>query len=215
MIPLTFIAFGQSSTNFIEKFKPKSLPTCVSYSYEEQVYFGAIYHTETIKGEAQDIFKKNKNYQKDSSLLLTIEFVKQHLLPNTKYICTIDDKNKDTLDKELIEDYLNSDFYSISSLLTTSSFHMVLYERIFSISGIPSSEKFICTFTKNGEFVSRSLISSFAFNGTGLSISGARVPWFPVENGCINNDMTIKFTSRIHGDKKYKIETDGKIIETK
>ena len=212
---LTFVVNGQTETTFIKQFKPDSLPFCISYSHDEQVYFGAIYHTDTIEGEAQDVFEKNDNYQKDSSLLLTKEFVKQHLLPNTKFIYTLDDKSKDTLVKEPIGDFLNSDFYAISSPISTKSFYLVLYERVFAISGIPSSEKFICTFTKNGKFISRTLIASFVFSGTGLSVSGARVPWFPDENGCINKDMTIKFTSRIHGEKKYKIQTDGKIVETK
>ncbi|MBK9482685.1 MAG: hypothetical protein IPO02_12065 [Bacteroidetes bacterium] len=215
LLYLTFVSYGQSATTIIEQFKPDSLPMCLSYSHDEQVYFGAIYHTDTIEGEAQDVFEKNDSYQKDSSLLLTKEFVKQHLLPNSKFICTLDDKNKDTLVKEPIDDYLNSDFYAISSLLTTKSFYVVLYERVFAISGIPSSEKYICTFTKNGIFISRNLIASFVFSGTGLSISGARVPWFPDENGCIYEDLSIKSTSPVHGEKKHKIQTDGKIVETK
>lgn len=211
---VSFVTYAQSQIDFLKTFKPDSLPICVSYTYDEQVYFGAIYHTDTIEGEAQDVFEKNESYQKDSSLLLTKEVVKHYLLPKTQFIYTIDDKSKDTLFKVPIDEYLNADFYAISLLLTTSSFYMVLYERVFAQGGIPSSEKFICVFTKEGKFISRTLIASFVFSGTGYSVSGARVPWFSDESACINKNMIIKFTSRIHGEKKYKIQTNGKIVET-
>ncbi|MBL0049127.1 MAG: hypothetical protein IPP32_13665 [Bacteroidetes bacterium] len=212
---ISFVSYGQSLTDFLKVIQQDSLPICVPYSHEEQVYFGAIYRTDTIEGEAQDVFEKNDNYQKDSALLLTKEFVKQHLLPNTKFIFALNSKHIDSLDKEPIGDYLNSDFYAISSLISTKSFYLVLYERVFAKGGISSSEKFVCTFTKNGNFISRTLIASFVFGGTGFSVSGARVPWFADESGCINKDMSIKFTSQTRGVKKYKIQADGKIVETK
>lgn len=211
---VSFVSFGQTQIDFLKTFKPDSLPSCVTYSYDEQVYFGAIYHTDTIEGEAQDVFEKSESYQKDSSLLLTKEVVKHYLLPRSQFIYTIDGKSKDTLFKVPIDEYLNADFYAISLLHTTSSFYMVLYERVFAQGGIPSSEKFICSFTRDGKFISRALIASFVYRGTGYSASGARVPWFSDESACITNNMTIKFASRIHGEKKYKIQTDGKIVET-
>ncbi|MBX7107632.1 MAG: hypothetical protein K1X61_03190 [Chitinophagales bacterium] len=214
LLLLTFVSFGQSAKSITEMFKRDSLPICVSYSHDEQVYFGAIYHTDTIEGEAQDVFEKNASYQKDSSLLLTKEFVMQHLFPKSKYSCTLGGKNNDTPAKASIEDFLNSDFYAISSPLTTKSYYVVLYERVFAINGIPGSEKYICTLDKNGKYISQVLIASFVFSGTGLSISGARVPWFTDENGCINKDLTIKFASQVHGEKRYKIQADGKIVET-
>lgn len=213
-ILLSFVTYGQTRINFLNQFKSVKLPICVAYSHDEQVYFGAIYETDTIDGEAQNVFEQNENYQKDSSLLLSKEFVKQHLLPNTNFIYTLDEKSKDTLFTEPIENYLNSDFYAISSPLTTKGFYVVLYERLFTNS-LLSSEKYICTFNKKGIFISRALIASFVFSGTGLSDSGVRVPWYPDESGCIRKDLTINFTSSEKGNKKYKIQSDGNIVEVK
>jgi hypothetical protein len=163
--------------------------------------------------KSKNELQKNDNYQKDSLLLLSKEFVKLHLLPNRKYIYRIDDNKKDTLSSELIDDYLNSDFFAISSIPTANAFHIVIYERIFSISDIQSSEKFICTVTKSGKFISRNLIASFTFCGTSMSNSGSRVPWFPEEYGCITKGLSINFFSESHGKKRYKILPDGRIIE--
>ncbi len=216
ILSLIFLAVrGQTTSPFLKQFKQTSLPVCIKYTHEEQIYFGAIYHTDTIDGELQDVFEKNDNYQKDSLLLLSKEFVKMHLLPNTKYIYRIDDNKKDTLGSELIDDYLNSDFYAISSIPTVNTFHIVIYERIFSISDIRSSEKFICTITKSGKFIYRNLIASFTFSGTSITNSGGRVPWFPLEYGCINRDLTINKSSENYGEIKYKILPDGKIVITK
>ncbi len=214
----SLVSFGQLTHYFIEEYPqnifPNGVPFCVNYSHEEQVDFGAIYTTDTTDGEISDTYETNENYEKDSNKLLAKDYVRQHLLPDTKFIYTIDNKNKDTLFALPIDDYLNSDFYAMHTVLKSNKFYAVTYERIFA-NELRSSEKFLCTFSKSEKFISRILIASFIYSGTGYSYSGARVPWFPHEQGCINKDRTINFLSPNHGDKNYKIQADGQIVEAK
>lgn len=107
---------------------PKGVPFCVGYSHKEQVDFGAIYHTTKMDGELTDVFESNENFVRDSSQLLNQSFVKQHLLPDTKFIYTIDDISKDTLLVLPLEDYLNSDFYAGQLVLHSYMYYAVIYE---------------------------------------------------------------------------------------
>lgn len=135
------------------------------------------------------------------------------MIPHTKVIYSTDDFNNDTLYSDPLDHYLDSDFYPISLVLETKNYFGVIYERLFYISGIPSSEKFFCTFTKNGKFISRILIASFTFNGTGMGFSGGRVPVFTKEQGCVDKSLTVRFYSGGYENKplKYKIHEDGKL----
>ncbi len=56
----------QSQTDILKSFPKGKLPVCISYSKEEQVYFGAIYTVDTVEGELQDVFEKS-NLDKDES----------------------------------------------------------------------------------------------------------------------------------------------------
>ncbi len=215
---MTVFANGQVNQYFIEEYPqdtfPCGIPFCVSYSHEEQVDFGAIYHTDTIEGELQDIFESNELFERDSMRLLPKDFVKLHLLPLTKLLDSTDSKNKDSTPGESLDEYLKADFYARQLVVKTTMYYGVIYERIFA-EGLRSSEKFLSTFDISGNFISRIKIASFIFNGTGFSSSGQRVPWFPLEYGCIQKDLKIKFISQEHGNKNYKIEANGEIIEIK
>ena len=220
------LAMGQDPAipaEFLGKFASAVLPDSIGYSYNDMVYFGAIYHTDTVAEqdgdstyiELVDVYEKSENYHNDQSLLIDKEFVKQYLLPDAKYIYYINERG-DTTYSEPIDDYLNSEFYAMNLLITTKNYYGVTYERLFSSGDIPSSEKYFCTFSKTGRFISRIEIASFVFSGTGFSDSGARFPWFKEVTGCISKDMTIDVT---HVDDstgvKYKVRSDGTIQEIK
>jgi hypothetical protein len=214
---MTVFANGQVNQYFIEEYPqdtfPCGIPFCVSYSHEEQVDFGAIYHTDTIEGELQDVYESNENFERDTMRILPKDFVKLHLLSATPFISS-DFKNKDSALTVQLNDFLNADFFGLHVVLKTKMYYGVIYERVFA-EGMRSSEKMFCTFGTNGKFISSIKIASFIFNGTGYSSSGQRVPWFPLEYGCIQKDLKIKFISQEHGDKNYKIEANGEIIEIK
>ena len=221
-----FLVFGQKAgpfTSFLKKFKPTTLPICVDYSHQEQIYFGAIYHTDTIYAddagstefELVDVMVESGNYEKDTTLLLTQAAVKKYLLPNSAHIFTINPESGDTLYSTPVGEYLNSDFYAISRVLNTNRYYGVIYERIFYVSGIKSSEKYFCTISKQGNFISRIRIASFVYSGTGIGSSGVRVPWFPHQQGCIKKNSTIAFPSDYNQETLYKISADGSIVKTK
>ena len=88
-------------------------------------------------------------------------------------------------------------------------------ERIFENS-MDSSEKYFCTFSKKGKFISRVVLASYIYSGTGTSISGERFPWFPEKDGCIEKDLIINIPEDNPGEKeKYKINRKGQIIAIK
>jgi hypothetical protein len=209
-MPITHPFIKDSTNNTF----PVGVPFCVSYSHEEQVDFGAVYQTSKSDGELTDVFETNENYERDTGRLLERSFVRKHLLPDAKYIYRIDDESKDTLLALPIEEYLNSEFYALQLILHSYMYYAVVYERIFD-AGLRSSEKYLCTFTPSGKYISRIRIASFIYSGTGISKSGARVPWFPIEKGCINSDLTINVKSESKTEKKFKIVNDGKIVQTK
>lgn len=215
---MTVFAYGQVNQYFIEEYPqdtfPCGIPFCVNYSHEEQVDFGAIYRTDTIEGELQDIYELNESFERDSMRILPKDFVKLHLLPATKFIYSINSKNKDTTLSESLDEYLKADFYAWQLVVKTTMYYGVIYERIFA-EGLRSSEKFLSTFDISGNFISRIKIATFIFNGTGYSSSSQRVPWFPLEHGCIQKDLKVKFISQEHGEKNYKIEANGEIVELK
>jgi hypothetical protein len=216
---LSNISFGQNNssiTSFVNKFKQLTLPTCVEYSYEEQVYFGAVYHTDTVLikekdtsyYEIQEVYEMNNGYEKDTSSVLNRAGVKKYLLPpnDTSYYQWIHNKTDTTF----------ADFYAVSLVCVTKDFYGVIYEKIFSNGGIQSSEKYLCTFGADGKFISRVLIASFIFNGTGMGFSGSRVPVFAYEHSCIGKDLLIKTYDEEINTDKYKIhwiDTGGQIKE--
>jgi hypothetical protein len=209
-MPVTYPFIKDSTINAL----PIGVPICVSYSNEEKIDFGSVYHTRETDGELTDVFETNENFERDKSRLLLPSFVKQHLLPDTKFIYNIDEKSKDTLLKLPIEEYLNSDFYALQLILHTYMYYAVIYERIFD-AGLKSSQKYLCTFTPTGKFISRIRIASFIYSGTAISNSGARVPWFLIEEGCINSDLSVNRKSESTGETKFKIQPGGYIIEVK
>ena len=222
----TFVS-AQKTTglkDFTEKFSPDTLPNCIDYSYDEKVHFGAIYHTDTVMVKdndttylkLEDVFETNEDYKNDTALRLEKKLVKEYLVPDAKFIDHKDDANSDTLYSEPTNDYLSSEFYAISLLVETKKFYGVTYERLFSSGDLPSSEKYFCTYSKTGRFISRILIASFVFSGTGFNDSGARVPWFPEVTGCINKDLTIKVTHTDNGNMvRYMVQDDGIIRKLK
>lgn len=225
MLFFTNNVFGQKTTStdsFIELFKPDTLPTCIEYSYEEQVYFGAVFYTDSVLveqedeepyWELQDIYEE-ATYERDTTLLLDKAFVKKSLLPHVAALYYLGEKG-DTLYSDSIGEYLESGFYPIALLITSKKYYGVVYERSFFSSGIESSEKYLCTFSKKGDFISRILIASFVYSGTGMSSSGARVPWFPQETGCIDKKIHIVFYSELDEKKIFAIKKDGRIVEIK
>ena len=81
---------GSAQTTFnLESFAKDSLPVCINYSYDEQVYFGAIYSTDTVREnesdstyELEDVYETN-DYEKDTTLILPVGFVKAYLMPDS------------------------------------------------------------------------------------------------------------------------------------
>ena len=210
---ICFFAFGQTSNEFknlLKILKPKALPTCFAYSLDEQKYFGAVYHVDTVlvkyddstKMELQEVYETTK-YNKDPSLKLSPSFIKTYINTDTESLNDTENSAEDNSE--------NSSYYAINLILKNKTIYAMTYERIFKSQGIPSSEKILCTYNLNGKLVSKIKVASFIFSGTGTGESGAKVPWFPIQKSCIDKNLIVKFDI----GSKYKIGADGKIVETK
>lgn len=210
---ICFFSFGQTSgefKNLLKILKPKTLPICFTYSLDEQKYFGAVYHVDTVlvkyddstKMELQEVYETTK-YKKASKLKLSTSFIKTHINTDTEFLDDTENSAEDNSE--------NSTYYAINLILKNKSIYALTYERIFMSQGIPSSEKILCTYNLNGKLISKITVASFIFSGTGTGESGAKVPWFPIEKSCIDKNLIVKFDI----GNEYKIGIDGKIVQTK
>lgn len=210
---ICLLTFGQSTTEFnnlIKTLKTNAIPTCFTYTRDEQIYFGAIYHIDTVlvkyddttKKEIQEIYETT-NYKKDTSLKLSENFIANYI--------TVDTESLNDTENNIDDKPENTSYYAIDLILNNKSIYVITFERIFSSQGIPSSEKILCTYNLNGKLISKIKVASFIFSGTGTGESGAKVPWFPIEKSCIDKNLTVKFDI----GNEYKINDDGRIIQTK
>ena len=212
------VTMGQTVSEF-EKLKKmfvtQSLPISITYSFEEQVFFGAVYHNDTTyekEGDStilviEEVYDTN-SYQKDSTLLIDRNLAQKYLL----------DKNEPVY---YIEDWANNDtayssYYAVCKFDVSNKYYGLIYERLFMAQYYPASEKFICVFNKKGKLVSKCRIASFIYGGSGIGDSGGRVPWFPYEESVIDKNFKITIhNSYGDPDKSYKIEQNGEIVPEK
>lgn len=208
-----------SFSEFLSKFQKENLPLCIEYSQEERAYFDPpIISDDSVLVEDEDTsfyeyeieWAERGDYIRGDDDVLPIENIKKILLPAGEFIHFYDDSGS-ILFSEPLEEYLEpSEFYPIALLAKTPKFNVVVYERIYNISYL-SSEKFLCTFSKEGKFISRVLIASCAHSGSYTHDSGGRFPWYPEESGCVDKELNITFTNYQEEIKKYKIDADGVI----
>lgn len=210
---ICLFTFGQTSIelkNLLKLLKPKTLPTCFTYSLDEQIYFGAVYHVDTVFVkyndstiiEIQEVYETTK-YKKDQRLKLNPGFVKKYIDTDKKYL--------NESNNSLENNSENASYYATNLIIKSKIIYAVSYERIFKNQGILSSEKFLYTYNLNGKIISKIKVASFVFNGTGTGESGAKVPWFPIEKSCLDKNLVIKFDN----GSEYKINPDGKTTQIK
>ncbi len=207
------MTFGQTPNEFkslLKILKPKAIPTCFTYTRDEQIYFGAVYHLDTVsvkyddstKLEIQEVYETTK-YKKDPKLKLSESFIAKYINADTE---SLNDTENNTDDNST-----NTSYYAINLILKNKSIYIITYERIFASQGIPSSEKILCTYNLNGKLISKIKVASFIFSGTGTGESGAKVPWFPIQKSCIDKNLTVK----VDIGNEYKISADGKVAQIK
>ncbi len=97
--------------------------------------------------------------------------------------------------------------YLVGLVAETNDWYTVIYERLFYAGG-GRSEKYLCTFTKTGSFLSRLQIASFVYAGTGIGFSVARVPWFTATSGTVFSTDRIEVNSD-EDMRLYRISCEG------
>ncbi len=214
--------------SFIDKFPKAQLPFCVDYSMEEESYFiPQIAGEDSVLIEDEDssfydyelIWEEQGDFPYNETDKLDIDYVAKFLLPadsnvsiTEENISYADANHVDVFYSESVIEYLkDSEFYPVALLTSTEKYYIIVFNRFLN-QGYPGSEKYLCTVSKNGKFISSVLIASLAHAGSGISNHGQRIPWYPKETGCIDADLNITFNSEgTYTEKKYTINKDGKI----
>lgn len=74
MFLLTLTTQGQTRS-FLKNFKSATLPICVEYSHDEQVYFGAIYRTDTtVIHENDTTYTEIEEIYEEKNMRKTLSF---------------------------------------------------------------------------------------------------------------------------------------------
>ena len=196
----------------IKKFPLKQLPIVIDYSLDEQKYYGAIYHTDTLKIQGEDSTEliieevyETSVYKKDSTLLLSEDFVKTYLLFSNESLYHQEDWDQG--------DSIINQFYAVGSIKFSKSYTGIIYERFYILRSFPNSEKYLCILDAQHHLVSKLKIASFIFGGWGIGYSGGKVPWFPFELGTIQKDLHILIHhSQGDPDTLFKLDVKGNII---
>lgn len=191
----------KSLEELLSKFGTDSLPLCLTYSQQEKVSFGAVYEADTVEVveddtsyfEIVDRYLEN-DYTRDTAKLIGKKYFGFNISPEDPYM-----KDRPV------------EVYAGQLVLNTSAFYGVTAEILYTTAyGIPSSEKHLYTIDKKGNLVSDIVLASFIFSGTGTGSSGAKVPFFQLLEGCVENDRTIRTEGSIAS--MYRILENGKIV---
>jgi hypothetical protein len=198
-----------SFSEFLNLFPKAELPLCIEYP-DSTLSF------EELPEEFQDstgsrIQVVDGILEKDSSLAIPDKFVLKYLLGDSESLYYQDEFDTSKY------------FYSpVCLVYKTHNFYGLVYEKQFWINYYSFSEKYFCSFNRNGKIISKVLIAHCGYGGLstyddddGDPDSYLRVPFFLIEEGCFSTNNS--FTYKLNGgnEKKYSINTKGIITEIK
>ena len=156
--------------------------------------------------------RRDKNYLKGKTKI-SKKNVSKNLFGGLDSIDIENIWSGEIVDKVELGTYISSnDFYLIDTIFNSEIFLGIVYEAMDDEGSI----KYFSTINKKGKFISRISIACYLHSGSYTAGDGSRPPWYGERGGCINKDTTIVVNeSQAESAIKYKIYTDGKIVETK
>jgi hypothetical protein len=209
----SILAFAQaqnSFADFIKLFPKTKLPVEINYP-DSILNFEDLPEefTNDSNGVGKHIVDGIKG--KDSSLLIPENLVIKYLLDDSESIFY---QNELDTSKYL--------FYPVALVFKTKEFYGLVYEKRFQIDVFTYSEKYFCTFNKEGKFISQLLIASCGYGGTGIYDDGdgdpntyMRVPFYPIVTCSFGKNLSLIIKDNTGDEKKYALDKKGKVLEIK
>jgi hypothetical protein len=190
---------------FKAKFRTDTLPYCAEYTEDQKEFFNP------PEFDFKHYPGKMAAYINDS-LMLSVDWVKQFLYPNEKRVVVYDLRTGDTLYTDSITAYIaRHTFYANGILVKNMKFIGLIVERLET----DGSEKYLCTFDRDGKLLSKLSLGYYLHSGSyAMDDAGLRAPYYEEKTGCIDTDLTIKVKLN-HTDSRYTVMPDGKIVEVK
>jgi hypothetical protein len=186
--------------DFCKEFRKIELPTEIRFVDTE-------FNVEYYKSDASGKAKENKPYRDhvldiDSTKLLNFPLCIQYFFS----------KNEKTVLQNTTSSQEVSRFIPIGLFSTNSNFSIFIFQTQYTFNDMLQNEKYLCTVSKQGEYIDKLLLASANYAGTSLIANDFRVPWFPDVYSNISSDLTVDFIDANQAHKKYKITVDGKIV---
>jgi len=177
---------AQSQTKEIaSKFQHKNLPYCISYSNIDSVSLNQI-----------------QTYSDADSLLLS-----------KTLITKLSNPTKSNFGEQFGEN-IDSKYFADKFISKKKNFFTITFKRVLEAT-YESVENYICTIDLKGKCISKLLIASSIYNGTGSLEDGGRFPYYEQVGSCIQENLNITVDLGNGIMKKYKITERGEIIEFK
>jgi hypothetical protein len=198
---------GQTNPGF-EKFLGKfpvldSFPVFITYSNDEQAFFGAIAELDSIEVSVRDT--------------VVVEYWYEYREPSDDFERVLLDEDdiysflRDAIDMTTF-DY-EDDYIAVGQIPLSNSFHTLVYDRIYFLYGYKGSVKHLATFTPEGGLISCIQVATLTYGGTGSGLYGNRVPWFPMDNSQVDANGSLCIIPDQDIQRCYQIESNGHIRE--
>lgn len=203
LLTISFIDMQAQLTSikdFCKEFKKIELPTEIKFVDTE-------FNIEYYKSDASLDLKENIPYRDHA-----LDIDSTRLLNDPLCIQYFFSKNEKTVLQNFTSSQEVRRFVPIGLFMTNSNFYIFIFQTQYTFDSMVQNEKYLCTVTKQGEYIDKLLLASANYAGTSLIANDFRVPWFPDVYSNISRNLSIDFVDANQAHKKYKITADGKIV---